>query len=86
VTVMWTWESSAFAAAGSGVCGDKGRAKRAASAWMREHGADCGVVEQVRLAVGAGSLLTRHEPMGVTLWARRDRRGRVRWATARSSA
>lgn len=84
MTVMWTWDSSAPAAAGSGVCGEVGQAQRAASAWMRANGADSGTVEQVRLAVGAGNLLTRHEPTGVILRARRYRNGRVRWAAPRS--
>jgi hypothetical protein len=80
VTTLWTWESSAPAAAGSGVCGDEEQARRTAAAWMRANGAESGTVEQVRLAVGTGNLLTRHEPTGVTLRARMGPDGRVRWA------
>jgi hypothetical protein len=83
---MWTWESSAPTMAGSGVSGDEEQAKRDVSAWMTAHGADSGLVEQVRLAVGAGNLVTRHEPTGVTLRASRGHDGRVRWEAARRTA
>jgi hypothetical protein len=86
VTLLWTWESSVLDVGGSGVCGDKGQAKRAASAWMRAHGADSGTVRLVRLAFGAGSLTASHEPAGVTLRARKGRDGRVRWASVRAAA
>ena len=77
---LWSWESSVPGAAASGVCGDIGRARRAASAWMRAHGADAGLLEEVRLAIGARSLLPLHERTGVALRGRRYRDGRVRWS------
>jgi hypothetical protein len=87
VTVMWTWDASGPGAAASGVCGEAGDAQRAASEWMRANGADSGLVEQVRLALGAGgNLATRHEPTGVTLRASRGQDGQVRWEAARRSA
>lgn len=86
MTVLWTWDSSAPGVEGGGVCGEEDQAKRAAVAWMLAHGAESGLVELVRLAVGARSLQPRHEPAGVTLEARRGRDGRVRWATARDAA
>jgi hypothetical protein len=64
VIIMWAWESSAPGAAASGVCADADSAQRAASAWMRANGADAGLLEEVLLVLGAGSLLTRHERTG----------------------
>lgn len=64
----------------------KEEAVRAASAWMLANGARSGTVERVQLALGAGNLLTRHEPTGVTLRARRGRDGRVIWSPARDAA
>ena len=84
--VMWTWDASAPGAAGSGVCGDEERARRAASEWMRDHGAAAGVAREVRLAVGALTLVPQHEPTGVALRARRGRDGSVRWTPARNAA
>jgi hypothetical protein len=86
VIVLWTWDASAPGTAGSGVCDDEGQALRAASAWMRAHGGSAGVVTQVRLAVGARTLLLHHEPTGVALQARRGRDGRVTWAYVRDAA
>jgi hypothetical protein len=83
---MWTWDASAPAAAASGVCDDEERAKNAASVWMLANGANSDTVKQVLLAVGAGNLLTRHEPTGVMLQARRGRDGQVRWAYGRGTA
>ena len=80
--MLWAWEASASGAAAAGVCDDIGQARRAASQWMRANGADAGLVEEVRLAIGAGSLLPHHERTGVALRARRYRDGRVRWRPA----
>ena len=85
MTVLWAWEASAPGVAASGVCDDMGRARRAAAEWMRDHGADAGLVEQVRLAIGASSLLPHHERTGIALRARRYRDGRVRWRPARTA-
>ena len=82
---MWTWEASVPGAGGSGVCDDERQARRAASAWMRAYGAAAGVAREVRLAVGARTLLPQHEPTGVALRAHRGRDGRVRWASARDA-
>ena len=82
MTVLWAWEASAPGVAASGVCGDICQARHAASAWMRAHDADAGLLEEVRLAIGAGSLLPHHERTGVALRARRYRDGRVRWRPA----
>lgn len=79
MTFLWTWEASAPGAAAAGVCDDMGQARRAASGWMQAHGADAGMLEEVQLVIGARGLLQRHERTGVTLRARRDRGGRVRW-------
>jgi hypothetical protein len=84
--LMWTWDASAPGTGGSGVCGDEDQARRAASAWMRAHGAAAGVATQVRLALGAQTLMAGHEPTGVTLRARRCPDGQVRWAFDRDAA
>jgi hypothetical protein len=81
--MLWIWEASAPGAAAAGVCDDKGRAQRTAAEWMRANGADAGLLEQVRLAIGAGSLMPRHERTGTVLRARRYRDGRVRWRAGR---
>jgi hypothetical protein len=86
VIVLWTWEASAPGAGGSGVCDDEHQVRRAASAWMRAHGATAGVAREVWLAVGARTLLPRHEPTGVMLRARRGQDGSVRWESARDAA
>jgi hypothetical protein len=86
VVVMWTWDASAPGVAGSGVCDDRGEARRAAAAWIRAHGAAAGVAREVRLAVGARTLLPHHEPTGVALRARLGRDGQVRWAYDRDAA
>lgn len=80
--LLWAWESSTPGAAAAGVCDDFGRAQRAAAEWMEAHGAAAGLLEQVRLAIGAGSLLPHHEPTGRALRASRGRDGRVRWESA----
>jgi hypothetical protein len=82
VTFLWAWSSSAPAAAASGVSGDMGRARRAAAQWMRANGADASLLEEVRLAIGARSLLPHHEPTGVVMPADMCRDGRVRWRPA----
>ncbi len=79
MTLLWTWEVPAQRAGASGVCGEVGQAKRAAAAWMLAYGVDAGRVEQVRLSLGAGSLVTRHEPTGLVLRARLDEDGQVIW-------
>ena len=56
MTLLWSWSAVAPAAAVSGVCGDIGRAQRAASDWMRAHGADTGLLEEVQLAIGPSSV------------------------------
>lgn len=83
-TVLWSWTATVPGSAGGGVCGEAARAQRAAARWMRAHGAGSGVVEEVRLAVGTGNLLTRHERTGTVLRARLGRGGRVRWARNRA--
>ena len=82
MTLLWAWQSSVPGAAASGVSDDIGRAQRAASQWMREHGANAGLLEEVRLAIGAGSLLVGHERTGTALRGRRYRDGRIRWLSA----
>jgi hypothetical protein len=79
---MWAWEATAPGTAAAGVCDDMGRAQRTATEWMRANGADDGLLEQVRLAISAGSLLSHHEPTGVALHARRSSSGRIRWRLA----
>lgn len=78
-TLLWSWKASVPGTEGSGVCREVAGAKRAVSQWMRAHEADSGIVEEVRLAVSARSLLPQHAPTGVVLRARRGRNGRVRW-------
>ncbi len=75
--ILWTWEVSAQRPAASGVCGEVGQAKRAASVWMLAYGVNVGRVERVRLSLGAGSLLTLHEPTGLVLQARMGQGGQV---------
>lgn len=82
MTLLWAWEATAPGAAASGISDDIGRAQRAASRWMRANGAYAGLVEEVRLAIGAGSLLTHLERTGTALQARRYPDGRVRWRPA----
>jgi len=84
--VLWTWDAAAPGAAGSGVCDDENHVRRAASAWMRAHGAAACVATQVRLGVGSRTLMQSHEPTGITLTGRLDRDGRVRWESARDAA
>ena len=86
MTALWAWEASAPGVAAAGICGDFGQARRAASRWMKAHRADAGLLEEVRLAIGTRSLLTRHERTGVALRARRCRDGRVRWRLSSSAA
>ena len=83
---MWTWDASGPGAGGSGVCDDEDQARRVASAWMRANGADSGTATEVQLAVGARTLLPRHEPTGKALRAHRGRDGRVRWVSAPDAA
>jgi len=86
--MLWIWEASAPGAAASGVCGDVGQARFAAAEWMRANGADAALLEQVRLAISAGSLMPHHERTGTVLRARRYSNGRIRWrrATANQAA
>jgi hypothetical protein len=83
---MWTWDASAPGAGGSGVCGNEGAARRAASAWMLAHGARTATAREVLLALGARTLQPRHEPTGTAFRARRGQDGRVTWAPARDAA
>lgn len=64
MTVLWTWDASAPGAGGSGVSADPNSAREAARAWMRANQADAGLVEEVQMAVGSGTLLTRYERTG----------------------
>ena len=50
--------------------------------------ADAALLEQVRLAISAGSLMPNHERTGTVLRARRYSDGRIRWrlATANRAA
>lgn len=82
MTFLWSWSAVAPGVAASGVSGDMSRAQRAAAGWMRANGADAGLLEEVRLAIGAGSLLPHHERTGTVLRARRYRDGRIRWRAA----
>ncbi len=77
MTFLWAWEAIAPGAAASGVCDDIGRARRAASAWIREHEAYTGLVEQVRMAVLGEDLLPCYERTGLALRAKRHSDGRV---------
>jgi hypothetical protein len=56
VTALWAWEAS-IAGVGGGVCGDQTRARGAASAWIRAHAADGGILEQVRMVTMGEDLL-----------------------------
>jgi hypothetical protein len=76
--IMWTWEASVPGAAGGGASADETRARRAAAAWMRDHGANTAVLEQVRLAVGM-SLLPVYERTGLILAGRLYQNRRVTW-------
>jgi len=80
--ILWTWEAAAPGSAGSGVCADQPRARRAAGAWMRAHDAVAGRVEQVRLATGL-SLCAEYERTGITATAKRHRSGRISWSPGR---
>jgi len=80
--MLWIWEASAPRTAASGVCGDVGQAQRAAAERMRANGADTALLEQVRLAISAGSLMPNHERTGTILQARRYSDGRIRWRLA----
>lgn len=82
MTLLWSWSASGPETSASGVCHDLARARRTAAEWMRAHGADAALLEEVRLAIGARSLLSHHERTGVALRARRGRDGRVRWRPA----
>ena len=53
---------------------------------MRANGADAGLLEEVRLAIGASSLLPHHERTGTVLRARMYRDGRVRWESVPGAA
>lgn len=82
MTVLWAWEASAAAAGGTGVCDDEARARRTASAWMRAHGADRGIVEQVRMASCGEDLVPCYERTGLALRAKRYSDGRVAFYAA----
>jgi DNA-binding CsgD family transcriptional regulator len=82
VTVLWAWEASAAAAGGTGVCGDEARARRATSAWMRAHGADRGIIEQVRIASCGEDLVPCYERTGIALRAKRYSDGRIAFYAA----
>ena len=77
MTLLASWDASAPGCAAGGVCADPEAARTAAGAWMRGHGGDCGLVEEVRLSIGAASLLTRYERTGKAWRATRHRDGRV---------
>jgi hypothetical protein len=79
--ILWSWESQAGGQCGGGVSGDEKRARRAAAAWMRAHGAGAALLEQVRLAVG-DSLLPVYERTGLALAGRLHRGRRVIWRPA----
>lgn len=66
----------------SGVCGDEARARRAASAWMRAHAADRGILEQVRMVTLGEDLLTCYERTGLALRAKRYSDGRISFYAA----
>ena len=77
VTLLGTWDASAPGRSAGGVCAGTDAALAAAGAWMRAHGGDCGLVEEVRLAMGTASLQTRHERTGRAWRAKRRRDGRI---------
>lgn len=81
MTVLWVWEASGPSAKGSGVCGDEALARRAASTWMREHKADSGIVEQVRMASCGEDLLPCYERTGLALRAKQYTDGRIAFYT-----
>jgi hypothetical protein len=79
--IMWSWDASAPGRGGGGACRDEQAARRAAEAWMRANNrAETASVEQVRLSLGSGNLLTHYERTGTRLAARRHRNGRITWA------
>ena len=77
--LLWAWSATARAAAASGVCHDMSRAQRTAAEWMSANAASTGLLEEVRLAIGAESLMPSHERTGTVLRARMIRHGHVRW-------
>jgi hypothetical protein len=80
--MLWVWGASVPGTAASGVCSDVGQAQCAAAEWMRANGADAALLEQVQLAISAGSLMPHHERTGTVLRARRYSSGRIRWRLA----
>ena len=82
MTVLWTWDASTPKAGGSGVSADPNSAREAARAWMRAHQADAGLVEEVQIAVGSGTLLTCYERTGTAWRAKRHSDGRVAFYAA----
>ena len=82
--IMWSWDASVPGRSGGGACHDEQQARRAAEAWMRANRAGTASLDQVRLALGSGNLLTHYERTGIRLAARRHRNGRITWAPRRA--
>ena len=87
MTMLWAWESAAPLAAGCGLSDDWRRALRAASQWMRQHGADRAVLEEVML-LSEDAITPLYLPIGSlrALEAYRDQLGRVRWRARQLAA
>lgn len=84
---LWSWESEAGTAAGSGLSDDQGRALGAAEKFMADHGADSAVVDEVMLLIE-----NTVDPVYVQAAACRSFEGRavvggqVRWRARRRAA
>ncbi len=83
---MWTWDAFAPGRSGGGASDDEQRARQAAEAWMRANQAETASLDQVRLALGSGSLLTHYERTGIRLAAERHRNGRITWRPPQARA
>ena len=75
---VYTWDAEAAGGSARGVCASQRRAKRAVSAWMREHRADRAVLEERHLVTEA-ELGTSYAPARRRWTARLRRDGRVSW-------
>jgi hypothetical protein len=75
---VYTWDAEAVGGSAHGVSASQWRAKRAVSAWMREHRARGAVLEERHLVTEAG-LGMSYAPARRRWTARLSRYGRVSW-------
>ena len=78
MTFLYSWDASVPGRDAGGVTHTEDAAKAAAVAWMRGHGADCAVVERVRLA-SSTRLVPAYVPTGYVLAAWRRKNNRIAW-------